>query len=110
MKLNESWLREWVNPKLPLNLLCHTLTMSGFEVESVTPIEGTKNSLPSKDYCIDLSITPNRGDCLSVKGIAREIAILTKTPLRNMPISVSLQQSKIRYLFISPRKQLVRDM
>ena len=87
MKLNESWLREWVNPKLPLNLLCHTLTMSGFEVESVTPIEGTKNSLPSKDYCIDLSITPNRGDCLSIKGIAREVAILTKTPLGNTPIS-----------------------
>lgn len=29
------------------------------------------------DHTIDLSITPNRGDCLSIKGIAREVSALT---------------------------------
>lgn len=29
------------------------------------------------DYTIDLSITPNRGDCLSVRGIAREVSAAT---------------------------------
>lgn len=33
------------------------------------------------DVVIDISITPNRGDCLSVKGMAREIAALTSSQL-----------------------------
>lgn len=39
------------------------------------------------DYIIDISITPNRGDCLSVRGIAREIAALTHTSLKDITIS-----------------------
>jgi phenylalanyl-tRNA synthetase beta chain len=34
------------------------------------------------DRLVTLKLTPNRGDCLSVRGLAREIAILTDTPLR----------------------------
>ena len=34
------------------------------------------------DVILDLDITPNRPDCLSVIGIAREIAALTGEPLR----------------------------
>ena len=30
----------------------------------------------SKDTVIDISLTPNRGDCLSINGIAREVAVL----------------------------------
>ncbi|WP_227430899.1 phenylalanine--tRNA ligase subunit beta [Psychrobacter sp. I-STPA6b] len=33
---------------------------------------------------LDISITPNRGDCFSVKGIARELAVLNQTDM-NMP-------------------------
>jgi len=31
------------------------------------------------DTSIELSLTPNRGDCLSIAGIAREVAVLNKT-------------------------------
>jgi phenylalanyl-tRNA synthetase beta chain len=34
-----------------------------------------------RDTILDIAITPNRGDCLSVLGIAREISALTGTPL-----------------------------
>jgi phenylalanyl-tRNA synthetase beta chain len=34
------------------------------------------------DVILDLDVTPNRPDCLSVIGIAREIAVLTGEPLR----------------------------
>ncbi len=34
------------------------------------------------DQVIDIDITPNRGDCLSLAGIAREVATLTDSPLR----------------------------
>jgi len=33
------------------------------------------------DQLITLKLTPNRGDCLSLQGIAREVSILTATPL-----------------------------
>jgi len=83
MKCSESWLREWVNPALSRDELCKTLTMAGLEVEELVPvkdIEGEENSA-SNDYVIDISITPNRGDCLSVRGIAREVSALTQSPL-----------------------------
>jgi phenylalanyl-tRNA synthetase beta chain len=34
------------------------------------------------DRLVTLKLTPNRGDCLSVRGLAREIAILTEAPLK----------------------------
>lgn len=70
MKCSESWLREWVNPKITLEKLCSDLTMAGLEVE------GYDNQV------IEIAITPNRGDCLSVLGLAREVSALTKTPLK----------------------------
>jgi phenylalanyl-tRNA synthetase beta chain len=38
------------------------------------------------DVIFDLDVTPNRPDCLSVIGIAREISALTNEPLRLLPI------------------------
>jgi phenylalanyl-tRNA synthetase beta chain len=40
------------------------------------------------DKIIDIDLTPNRGDCLSILGIAREVAVLNKIPLlRNETIT-----------------------
>jgi phenylalanyl-tRNA synthetase beta chain len=44
--------------------------------------EDLASALNLKDVAIELSITPNRADCLSVIGIAREIAALTGKKLR----------------------------
>lgn len=74
MKCSESWIREWVNPKLSSKQLGERLTMSGLEVESITPA--------GKDHLFDISITPNRGDCLSIQGMARELAAITNTKLK----------------------------
>ncbi len=30
---------------------------------------------------IDISITPNRGDCFSIRGIAREIGVINQLPV-----------------------------
>lgn len=35
--------------------------------------------LQLNDRCIEINITPNRGDCLSVQGLARETAVLNHT-------------------------------
>lgn len=45
-----------------------------------------RHYLKLEDYTIDIAITPNRGDCLSVRGIAREVSALTKAPLKEISI------------------------
>ncbi len=42
--------------------------------------------MPSAETVYDLEITWNRPDCLSVRGIARELAALLKRPLKSVPI------------------------
>ncbi|MFK5985920.1 MAG: phenylalanine--tRNA ligase subunit beta [Pseudomonadota bacterium] len=37
-----------------------------------------------KDVSIELGITPNRSDCLSIEGVAREVAVITSTSM-NVP-------------------------
>lgn len=44
--------------------------------------------LGAEDSILELSVTPNRGDCLSVLGVAREVAALTGATLRDRPISL----------------------
>jgi phenylalanyl-tRNA synthetase beta chain len=39
-------------------------------------------ALGLKDVILDVGLTPNRPDCLSILGIAREVAAITRTPLR----------------------------
>lgn len=202
MKCSESWLREWVNPKLTREQLANILTMAGLEVEEYAPVaamfshvvvgkvlrvekhpdsdkltvckvdvgkkqplnivcgapnvragmkapvalvnaalpnikitkstirgvdsegmlcsaaelglsenseglltlpddapigEDLRELLQLEDYTIDVAITPNRSDCLSVKGIAREIAALTKAKLH--PLTVPKTKAVIRDTF-----------
>ena len=69
-----SWLRSFVKPRLSTEALAHKLTMSGLEVESIGRVAGGERVLNFK-------LTPNRADCLSVLGIAREVAALTGAKL-----------------------------
>ncbi len=74
MKVTAHWLREWVNPKQNIKAIADILTLSGLEVDAL-------HDLPNDDHLIDINLTPNRGDCLSIHGVARELAALTQTPL-----------------------------
>ena len=38
MKINESWLREWVNPDISTEELAHQLIMSGTEIDAIEPV------------------------------------------------------------------------
>lgn len=40
-----------------------------------------RDYLQLDDYTIDVGLTPNRGDCLSIRGMAREVSALTQAPL-----------------------------
>ncbi|MGA2028189.1 MAG: phenylalanine--tRNA ligase subunit beta [Syntrophobacteraceae bacterium] len=45
-------------------------------------------ALGIRDLLMEVGITPNRGDCLSMVGIAREVAALCKTSVKYAPIAV----------------------
>ena len=51
-----------------------TLALRGFEVASIEPLDGG-------DAVIDFEVTANRPDCLSVLGLAREVATAYDLPL-----------------------------
>lgn len=44
------------------------------------------DTLQLRDVVLDISLTPDRGDCLSVRGVAREIAVLLGRELRDQPV------------------------
>lgn len=54
----------------------------------LVPGVGFYSALPFPDWVFDIAITPNRPDCASVLGIAREIAAATRKRLRRPEIRV----------------------
>ena len=78
MKITRSWLEDYLDISAKTEEICHELTMAGLEVDEVSKIDN--------DDLIDIDLTPNRSDCLSVYGIARELNIINekyKKKLRN---------------------------
>jgi len=72
---------------------------SGLLVLPVDAQPGTdvRRVLDLDDQLITLKLTPNRGDCLSLRGIAREVSILTATPLivpAVTPAKAALQEKR----------------
>ena len=82
MKILVSWLREFVPVTVTIDELADVLTRRGFEVGSIDPapmVPGRAADEP--DAVLDLEVTTNRPDCLSVVGIAREVATIYGEPL-----------------------------
>ncbi|MFT4058544.1 MAG: phenylalanine--tRNA ligase subunit beta [Legionella sp.] len=59
------------------------------ELDSDAPVgRDLREYLMLDDYIIDVDLTPNRADCFSVLGIAREVAVRNKLPLLEQPVNV----------------------
>jgi phenylalanyl-tRNA synthetase beta chain len=68
MKILVSWLRDFVDvPGSPAEIAA-ALSLRGFAVEAIEPAG-------PGDAVLDLEVTANRPDCLSVGGVAREVAV-----------------------------------
>ena len=83
MRIQLSWLDDYVTVPVPVKEFASSLDMRGFEVGAIEP---RPESSTVNDTVFDLEITANRPDCLSVTGIAREVAAMYSTELR-MPTS-----------------------
>jgi phenylalanyl-tRNA synthetase beta chain len=70
VKLATGWLRDFVDAPADAHAIATRLASCGFEVAS---IEGD---------VIDLEITANRPDCLTIAGLAREVATAFDLPLK----------------------------
>ena len=106
MQFSRNWLKEFVDVKISDEELCDQLTMLGLEVDSCKKYE---SKLTGKDAIIKLDLTPNRGDCFSILGVAREVAAINNLPLMlpkitniknsvQSPISVSVCNEAPRYV------------
>ncbi|GAB6273201.1 MAG: phenylalanine--tRNA ligase subunit beta [Peptococcaceae bacterium] len=62
-------------------------TPSGQEVKTLLGLD---------DVILELEVTPNRGDCLSMLGVAREVAAIFKQPLRLQIPEVNPQPNEIK--------------
>jgi len=58
----------------------------------VKPGGNIYKALNISETILDVSITPNRGDCLSVLGLARELSLLTGLPLKEVKFGENLKE------------------
>ncbi|MDO8282902.1 MAG: phenylalanine--tRNA ligase subunit beta [Thermodesulfovibrionia bacterium] len=84
MKASYNWLKEFVDFDISPEELAHAITMAGLEVEEIENIEG--------DTVFDIGITPNRQDCLSIRGIAREISTILGLPLKDVSVKIECEE------------------
>ncbi len=77
MKVPLEWLKELVSFRMGPDQLAKMLTMGGLE----TVVEAGN--------VLEIDIIPNRSDCWSIRGIAREVAALTKSKVKG-------QKSKLK--------------
>lgn len=75
MKVPLSWLREFVDVPGSAADIGTTMSVRGFAVEGIEEGDG--------DAVIDFEVTGNRPDCMSIVGMAREIATAYELPLRS---------------------------
>lgn len=83
MKISLNWLREFVEVTADPKQLKTDLKALGLGAETVSRL--------GDDWILELEITPNRPDCLSHYGVAREVATLYRTPLK--PVEAAVKES-----------------
>jgi phenylalanyl-tRNA synthetase beta chain len=80
VKILVSWLRDFVDVPASPEDIARTMSVRGFAVESIEP-------MGADDGVLDFEVTANRPDCMSVMGMAREVAAAFGLPLRRAAAS-----------------------
>ena len=79
MKISLNWLNDYIETGLSTEEIAEVLSDLGFLCEGIEHIDD--------DTVLDVEITSNRGDCLSLLGIARELAAATGKELKTPEVS-----------------------
>lgn len=85
MNISHTWLQEFFDEPIPsAQEIADALTFHAFEIEGIEEVEG--------DTILDVKITPNRGhDCLSHRGVAKEIAAIFSKKLKHDPFATTVE-------------------
>ena len=86
MKVLLSWLRDFVDVAAGAEEIAATMSVRGFAVEGL-------ERLDNGDAVIDFEVTGNRPDCMSVSGIAREVATAFGLQVRRPAVATSLRRA-----------------
>ncbi len=73
MRISFEWLKEYIKLEASPEEVADRLTMIGHEVEAL--------ERAADDVVMEVNVTPNRPDCLSVLGLARELSASYQIPL-----------------------------
>lgn len=74
MRLPYQWLKDFVDLPLSVKETANLLTLLGLEVEAQEEVW--------ESPVFEIKVTPQRGDCLSAIGVARELAAALELPLK----------------------------
>jgi phenylalanyl-tRNA synthetase beta chain len=85
MKISYNWLKSYIDLNVTPERLAELLTMAGLTVEAIHKL--------ADDKILEVEVTSNRPDWLSVIGVAREISAITGKKL-NRPSLSRLPKSK----------------
>jgi len=77
MLIPYSWLKEFVNLRKPAEQIAHDLSLTVIGVGGIEKV--------GSEPVLDLDVTYNRGDLLSIVGVARELSALYESPLKGQP-------------------------
>ena len=80
MSVSLNWLKKYVDININPEELAHKLTMAGIAIEGVEALDS--------DTILELELTPNRGDCLGLINLAREVAAITGEKLNIPPLNI----------------------
>ncbi len=93
MRLSLNWIQSYFESNPNWDDVFEKLTNAGIEIESIE----TCNDNNIIDQVVEFKITPNRGDCLSLSGLLREISALTDYKIKPIEINepASTTHSKV---------------
>ncbi|MDD2620769.1 MAG: phenylalanine--tRNA ligase subunit beta, partial [Syntrophomonadaceae bacterium] len=80
MGVSLKWLKQYVDFDWTPAELAHKLTMAGIAVDKIEEKES--------DSIMEMDLTPNRGDCLGLINLAREVAALNGARLKIPEVSI----------------------
>jgi phenylalanyl-tRNA synthetase beta chain len=94
VKVLLSWIRDFVDVPDTAEEIGARMSLRGLALEGL--------DTHGDDVVMDFDVTANRPDCLSVRGIAREIATAYQVPLKDVPVANARGASGIKVSISDP--------
>lgn len=94
MKISLQWLKDYLGAGITAEQAAEALMNGGLPVEHIDKIDG--------DSVLDVEVTSNRGDCLSHRGVARELAGLLGIKMLAVGGSVRAEDAPAQPAAITP--------